>query len=160
MRRIAGLLVSFAVAWYAGTRLFARADAVSVLTWFFAALVLHDLLVLPLYSAFDALVLRRLGPAAVNHVRVPLAIAAVLALVYFPSILRLNAANYRHATGLSVDVYLGRWLAITGGLCAASALIAFTRLCRRGLRSRSLARAARPAPPAGDRSPPPPPPRR
>jgi hypothetical protein len=160
MRRAIGLLVSFAIAAYAATKLFARADAASVLTWFVAALLLHDLVVLPLYSAFDALVLRRLGAGAVNHVRVPLAIAAVLALVYFPSILRLNAPAYRHATGLSPDVYLGRWLAITGALFAASALIGLTRLCRRAARRRAPAPAAARAPGAGGERRPPPPPRR
>jgi hypothetical protein len=160
MARVVALLLSFAAAGYAATKLFARADATAVLTWFVAAVLLHDFVVLPLYSAADRLVARRLGPGGINYVRVPAVVGGVLGLVYFPSILRLNAAAYRHATGLSPDVYLGRWLAICGVLFAASALVGLTRRCRRAARSRATARAAPRARPARGSAPPRRPPRR
>jgi hypothetical protein len=125
-----GLLASFAVIAYAGAKLLGAADTASVITWFVAAIVLHDLVFLPLYSALDRLVLQRLGRRAVNHVRVPAVISGVLALVYFPSILRLNAAAYHGATSLSPDVYLWRFLAIVAALFAVSGLLAAWRLTR------------------------------
>ncbi|MFJ1654222.1 hypothetical protein ACIOC2_23190, partial [Streptomyces sp. NPDC088337] len=64
-------------------------------------------------------------------------------LVWFPLIFALSTP-YPGATGLSMDVYLGRWLAITAVLFAASA-VAFALKLRR---VRRAARAAeeRPAP--------------
>ena len=56
--------------------------------------------------------------------------AAALAGVFFPLILGLG--RYERATTLSQDVYLGRWLAISGALFAASALLYAVRARRRG----------------------------
>lgn len=77
-----------------------------------------------------------------GHVRVPLAMSAVLLLVYFPNIMHKAPAGHRLSTGLAEQPdYAGRWLAITAGLLIASAVIYGVR--------RALARTAarRPASP-------------
>jgi hypothetical protein len=132
------LIASFALTGYAMVRLFAvRPWEVAI--WFVGAAVLHDLILLPLYSLSDlsALsVLRHRADASarptapwINHLRVPAFLSGLLLLVWFPLILRL-AVPYPGDTGLSYDVYLGRWLAITGVLFAASAVAFAVRLRR------------------------------
>ncbi|MFE2065268.1 hypothetical protein ACFXDH_23230 [Streptomyces sp. NPDC059467] len=132
------LIASFALTGYALVRLFA-VQPWEVAIWFVGAAVLHDLILLPLYSLADlsALsVLRHRADAAdrptvrwINHLRVPAFLSGLLLLVWFPLILRL-AVPYPGDTGLSDSVYLGRWLAITGVLFAASAVAFAVRLRR------------------------------
>ncbi|MFG2916649.1 hypothetical protein ACGF0D_27645 [Kitasatospora sp. NPDC048298] len=122
------LLASFALTGYAVQRLVAERP-VAVAVWFVGAAVAHDLILLPLYSIADLSarsVLRRLPapvPAVpwINHLRVPACLSGLLLLVWFPLILRLSEP-YPGATGLSDEVYLPRWLVITGVLFGASAV--------------------------------------
>ncbi|WP_435056569.1 hypothetical protein [Streptomyces noursei] len=143
------LVCSFALTGYALVRLLAvRPLAVAV--WFVGAAVLHDLILLPLYSLADVsarAVLRHRAPRLpaapwIAYLRVPAVLSGLLLLVWFPLILRLSAP-YQGATGLSDDVYLGRWLALTGVLFGVSALALAVRLGR--LRRAARARAARDA---------------
>jgi hypothetical protein len=130
------LIASFAIAGYALVRLFA-VRPLEVAIWFVGAAILHDLILLPLYSLADRSahdVLRHRttrGPQLpwINHLRVPAFLSGVLLLVWFPLILDLSVP-YPGATRLSAEVYLGRWLAITGVLFAASALAFAVRLRR------------------------------
>ncbi|MEU9157415.1 hypothetical protein AB0D59_44510 [Streptomyces sp. NPDC048417] len=132
------LIASFALTGYAMVCLFA-VQPWEVAIWFVGAAILHDLILLPLYSLADlsALsVLRHRADASdrptvpwINHLRVPAFLSGLLLLVWFPLILRL-AVPYPGDTGLSDSVYLGRWLAITGGLFAASAVAFAVRLRR------------------------------
>jgi len=94
------------------------------------AIVAHDLVLLPLYSLAERIAARltratatpaRAGALALNHVRVPVMIAGLLFLL-FPSILGRNE-GYTAASGLDGDVYLGRWLALTGALFVLSGLL-------------------------------------
>ncbi|MGW7243385.1 hypothetical protein [Streptomyces sp. NPDC054804] len=134
------LIASFALTGYALVRLFA-VQPWEVAIWFVGAAILHDLILLPLYSLADlsALsVLRHRATAGttvpwINHLRVPTFLSGLLLLVWFPLVFRL-AVPYPGDTGLSYDVYLGRWLAITGVLFAASA-VAFAVRLRSGRRS-------------------------
>ena len=68
--------------------------------------------------------------------RVPVMIAGLLFLLFFPSILGRNE-GYTAASGLDSDVYLGRWLALTGALFVLSGLLYAVR--------RGRSRAACPA---------------
>ncbi|MES4888730.1 hypothetical protein [Streptomyces sp. NPDC096012] len=141
------LIASFALTGYAMVRLFA-VRPLDVAIWFVGAAVLHDLLLLPLYSLADLSALSVLRHRAadrpsvpwINHLRVPTFLSGVLLLVWFPLVFRLPAP-YPGDTGLSYDVFLGRWLAITGVLFAASAVLL-------ALRMRRLRRAG---PPDGSR---------
>ncbi|MEU2711455.1 hypothetical protein [Streptomyces sp. NPDC007205] len=130
------LIASFALTGYAMVRLFA-VQPWEVAIWFVGAALLHDLILLPLYSLADLSALsvprhRAAGRPSlpwINYLRVPAFLSGLLLLVWFPLVFRL-AAPYPGATGLSYSVYLGRWLAITGVLFAASALAFAMRLRR------------------------------
>lgn len=109
--------------------------------WFVGAIVLHDLLFLPIYLALGAAasgaLLRgqrtRLRVAALNHLRLPALLSGLLLLVWFPLVLSKAAASYESRSGLSTDVYLGRWVALTAVLFGVSALLF-------ALRARAIAR--------------------
>ncbi|MCX2970840.1 MULTISPECIES: hypothetical protein [Streptomyces] len=128
------VLCSLALAGYAGVRLLGGREPWLVAAWFVGAALVHDLVLLPLYTVTDraaqALFGHRPGTRRlVGHVRVPVLLSGLLLLTYHPLILgRVEA--YPATTGLSGDVYLGRWLLITATLFAASALVLVVRLWR------------------------------
>ncbi|MBB5102055.1 hypothetical protein FHS40_001108 [Streptomyces spectabilis] len=126
------LLASFALAGYAGVRLL-RDDWAAVPVWFVGAALLHDLALVPLYAAADRAVTAALGGRRRNltaFVRVPAALSLLLLLVWFPLITR-QVPRYERVTGLSADVFLARWLLVTAGLFAGSALWLALRAARR-----------------------------
>ncbi|MFG2304009.1 hypothetical protein [Actinacidiphila glaucinigra] len=130
------LICSLAVTGYACVRLFAQRP-VEVAIWLVGAAVLHDLILLPLYSLADLSarsVLRHRArhmptPAWINYLRVPSFLSGVLLLVWFPLIFRLPGP-YRGATGLTDAIYIGRWLAVTAILFGVSALLFALKLGR------------------------------
>ncbi|GLF98480.1 hypothetical protein [Streptomyces yaizuensis] len=149
------VLASFALTLYAGVRLL-RGDTVGVLVWFVGAALIHDLLLLPAYSVTDRAARRLCRPRpgrpvpkhrgsgapppdtapvrhglSVNHLRVPAFLSGLLLLVWWPLILR-RVPHYTAVTGLPADVFLGRWLLITAGLFAVSALCLLLRMRRSG----------------------------
>ncbi|MGW2896029.1 hypothetical protein ACWDAO_15765 [Streptomyces sp. NPDC001212] len=144
------LIASFAITGYALVRLFA-VRPLEVAIWFVGAAILHDLILLPLYSLADLstqAVLRHRAtrmpqPPWINYLRVPTFLSGVLLLVWFPLIFALSTP-YPGATRLTMDVYIGRWLAITAVLFAASA-VAFALKLRR-VRRAARADEERPAP--------------
>ncbi|MCS0605401.1 hypothetical protein NX794_29975 [Streptomyces sp. LP11] len=124
---------SFALAAYAGARLFAD-GWLSVTAWIVGAALLHDLMLLPLYALADRAVVRGLGAAGrrrlTPYVRVPAALSGLLLLVWFPLISGATAERYRSATGLSPDGFALRWLLITAVLFGGSALLLALRARR------------------------------
>lgn len=124
------LAASFALAAYAGVRLFSD-DWRGVALWWVGAALLHDLVLLPLYVAADRAVLRGLDAAGhrtwAMYVRVPAALSGLLLLVWLPLISGMTARRYRSATGLSADGFLARWLLITAALFGVSALLLVLR---------------------------------
>ena len=122
-------LAALALAAYAFTRIFAGAQPWNVVLWFAGALVLHDAIAFPLYTALDRLAQRRRG-RAVNYVRVPALLSALSLIVFSPLILGLGDGRYERATTLAQDVYLGRWLLLCGALFAASGLLYAVRARR------------------------------
>ncbi|MDQ3849826.1 MAG: hypothetical protein M3296_04320 [Actinomycetota bacterium] len=129
--QVLSTLASLALAAYAFTRIFAGTQPANVVMWFVGAIVLHDLIAFPLYTALDRLALGR-RVRAVNHVRVPALFSGLTFIVFFPLILGLSDGRYERATALPADVYLGRWLLLCGALFAASALLYALRARRRG----------------------------
>ena len=106
----------------------------SIGLWLVGAAVLHDLLLVPVYSVLDrglvaALhrrrsgVPRKVGPTGLNYVRVPAAFSLLLLGMFFPLVLALEPVGYPSATNLPVDVYLGRYLALVAGMCAVSLVL-------------------------------------
>lgn len=133
------LACSFALAGYAGVRLLAG-DWLGVVLWFVGAALLHDLVLLPLYSAADRAVTGGLGAARhrewTSYVRFPAACSGLLLLVWFPLIGGRVDASYAGVTGLSADGFLARWLLITAVLFGGSALLLAGRLLRNATKRR------------------------
>jgi hypothetical protein len=132
------MTAGLAFAGYLLTRILGASHPGWLLLWFVGAIVLHDLVFLPLYSALDRVLTNRSrgergvphGPTWVNHVRVPTVISGVLLLVTFPLVLRLSDHAYAKASGLHESFYLLRWLLVTAGLFAVSALLYLLRRVR------------------------------
>jgi hypothetical protein len=121
-------LAALAVAGYALTRILAGAQAGNVVLWLAGAVVVHDALAFWLYTALDRLAAGRVTRAAVNYVRVPAMLSGLAFVVFFPLILGLG--RFERATTLTDDVYLGRWLALSGVAFVASALLYAVRARR------------------------------
>jgi hypothetical protein len=121
---LVGHLAALALTVYAVSRVlhpqFSR--GLNYLVWIVGGAILHDLVLVPAYALLDAIA-RRLAPGAINYVRFPAAIAGAMLLVYFPLILSKAPANYARSTGQHPSGFATRWLAITAGLFAASALL-------------------------------------
>lgn len=98
----------------------------SIVVWFAAAVVVHDLVLFPLYALTDRiLVLSQRLPTPVpllNHIRVPLLGSALTFLVFSPGILRQGAPTYIAATGRTQEPFLGRWLLLVAVMFAVSAV--------------------------------------
>jgi hypothetical protein len=106
--------------------------------WLIAASIAHDLIAFPLYALADRVARRatRTDHAplprvpAINYVRVPAIVSGLLFVVWFPFILGLSEDAYTAVSGRGTEAFLPRWLAITAGLFAASALLYAVRLSR------------------------------
>jgi hypothetical protein len=132
--QLVALAASFALAAYAASKLLSGGHVIDILAWFVAAIIGHDVVLFPLYSALDRLAghgAPRTFAGSINFLRAPAMFSGLLLLVYFPSILGLNAANYRAATSLDGGVYLARWLLITAALFVGSGLVFAVTIRRR-----------------------------
>lgn len=134
------VLGALAVTAYALSRVFGvLGQPLSFFVWFVGAIVLHDLLFLPGYSllggAVDRVVAGKRPPsrvriAALNHLRVPVMLAGLALLVWFPLVLSTGETTFKAASGRTPDVYLGRWLALSAVLLGGSLLVFLLRLPR------------------------------
>ena len=123
----------------------AVSDTARIVIWFAVAIVAHDLVLLPLYSALDRVgrggrvVRRATGPTPTspgwNYVRVPVILSGLLLLVFFPEIFGLREGTFRAASGQGQNVYLARYLLIVGVLFALSGLAYARRLARASSRT-------------------------
>lgn len=109
----------------------------SILVWFIGAIVLHDLVLFPLYAVAD----RSLGAgwraitgrlpvkaprvSPINYIRIPVLATGLLFIMFFPGIIGQGKRTYRGSTGLTQSPFLDRWLLITAALFGVSA-IAYT----------------------------------
>ena len=121
---------------YAVTRVPSLKDLVAIGVWFVGTLLVHDLVLFPVYAAVDNVGAwaRRRGttPATVpwvNHVRVPAVWSGLLLLAWFPLVLRLSS-KYEPAAARSDDLFLSRWLLVTAVLFLGSALIYAARIAQ------------------------------
>ena len=112
----------------------------SVLVWFSAAVILHDLVLFPLYALAD----RFLGTAAsaagarrpgrefrvspLNDVRVPSMAVGLLFLLFLPGIVQQGAGAHLRATGLTQEPFLGRRAVLSVAIFATSAIVYAVRL--------------------------------
>lgn len=122
-----GLLIAFYGLW----RIVEVLDPWQVLPWLLGAAIFHDLIFLPIYAGIGgaAYAIARLGlvdqprVGLFNHIRIPALISGLLLVVWFPLIFELESDLYMRSTGLSTDVFMGRWLNLTAALFAISLLV-------------------------------------
>lgn len=128
------MIGSFALAGYAAAELL-PVNPFGILVWFVAAVIGHDLLLMPLYTLADRSVMAVFRhhplklPAVpwINYLRVPAVLSGVLLLVWFPLIFRLPS-HFPASTTLPLNPYLWHWLAVTGALFLLSATALALRL--------------------------------
>jgi hypothetical protein len=132
-----GLLICFAIAAYAVTRVFGEGGWKGVFSWFVICLVIHDLIAWPLYTWADRKVIRwqsrrpgrpPLQVPWINHVRVPTIISGTLLVMFSPLIFRISNLTFESYTGFSENIYLTNWLMVTVILFAGSAVVYLLRL--------------------------------
>lgn len=120
-------LVVFFIAGFAIVQILGGGAWVNWIAWFVGAALLHDFVLLPLYSILDrGLGRATAGPARVplvNYLRAPAVISGILLIVYFPLILGLSSDNYRNDTGHRLAGYTRNWLLICAALFLGSALV-------------------------------------
>ena len=135
--KVAANLAVVAVAAFAMSRTFevASTDDLNFVIWLVAGAILHDIVLLPIYSIADLVSrlamsdhpLRRIRAA--NHVRVPAAISLVVLLVYSPTILDRNPGTFERLSGRpQATDPLEAWLWITLGLFVVSGAALAIRL--------------------------------
>ncbi|MFP5020972.1 hypothetical protein [Pseudonocardia phyllosphaerae] len=141
LRTVLGSLVRLALvagcaglAWYAVTTIVGDDPSLWWMgVWFAGAIVLHDLVLFPLYAGGDrilTLLLRVLPPTRVplvNHVRIPVLGSGLALLMFLPGIIRQGGATHLAATGLDQEPYRMRWMWLTVALCAVSAVVWLVR---------------------------------
>ena len=95
--------------------------SVGVATWLIAAVVVHDFVILPLYSGADRVIRRN------NYIRVPAALSVLMLVVFWGTIAGRGGGAYRSVSGRTYDGYATRWLLVTAALFAGSALLYLVR---------------------------------
>jgi hypothetical protein len=106
-------------------------DLENVLIWFGAAVVIHDIVLLPMYSLIDRHTLGRLPASLATYVRVPVLTSALVLVAVFPTELGFGAHQEHNASGIVEHGYLARYLLLTGALFALSGLTYAIRVRRR-----------------------------
>lgn len=140
---LVAIAASFALAAYALLQILDQPRAFEVVLWLTAAIVAHDLVLLPVYSlmaliAYRGLDVSRGEPvrvAALNHVRLPAMFSGLALLVWFPLVLELSD-RYERATALSIEPYAARWLLLTGVAFTVSGVLFAVRVRRLRARTR------------------------
>ena len=123
---LAHLAVLPLVAW-ALLQVVDRPDAPRILLWLALSAVVHDLVLLPFYSAIDRAGQRAAPRPAINYVRVPALLSGLLLLVFFPAISGKGEPSFQRVSGLTYVGYLERWLLVTGALFAVSGAVYLLR---------------------------------
>jgi hypothetical protein len=96
--------------------------------WLVACVVLHDLVVLPLYTGADRAARAAVG-GAINYVRIPVALSVLMLVVFLGTIAEKGEGAYHAVSGRDYEGYAERWLLVSAALFAASGLL---YLLRRG----------------------------
>ena len=109
----------------------------SIIVWFAAAIIAHDLVLFPIYAFVDRILLAGSGirpprsetsVPVLNYVRVPALGAGLTLLMFLPGIIEQGAPTYAAATGQTQEPFLGRWLLLTAAMFTASAVLYAIRL--------------------------------
>jgi hypothetical protein len=100
--------------------------ASNVVLWLVAAVILHDLILLPIYSGLDRAA-RAVVPGAINYVRVPAGLSLLMLLVFWGTIAGKGDGAYRRVSGLEYDGYASRWLLASALLFLGSGALYWLR---------------------------------
>ena len=110
----------------------------SIIVWFAAAIIAHDLVLFPIYALVDRIHiaahrLRRRDRSDVdvpvlNYIRIPALGTGLTFLLFLPGIIKQGAPTFVAATGLTQDPFLGRWLLLTAAMFGTSAVVYAVRL--------------------------------
>ena len=104
----------------------------SIVVWFAAAIIAHDLVLYPIYTLADRLLVATNRPVAnvpaLNYIRVPAMGAALTLVIFLPGIVEQGSSTYLAATGQTQDPFLGRWLLLTAAMFGLSAVAFAIRL--------------------------------
>ncbi len=131
MTRVLAYLALLPLCAWALLELLGGRSAERIALWLVGAVVVHDLVVLPLYSGADRAA-RTVLRGAVNYVRVPAALSLLMLVVFWGTIAGAGERAYHATSGETFDGYAARWLLVTAALFAGSGLV---YLVRRGSRS-------------------------
>lgn len=121
-------IASLAVAAYAFLEIARHPGPISFAVFFAGAIVAHDLIAFPLYSALNRLAGRAgavagLEGSRINYLRVPVLLSAFAFIVWFPLILGLDDERYVADTGHARGAYLERWLLLTAALFVGAGVV-------------------------------------
>ncbi len=164
------IVATAAVAGWAVSRWLQAPTPVRLLVWFACALIGHDAVAAPVYSALDRLLVRVVGGvsaddgledelvwwrrAAVNHIRIPVLLSVLLLAMWYPLILSRSDATFFAASGRHLDRFTGNYLLVVAILFGGSLVLFMARLARAAGRSRSGASRPRSSSPAATPAPP------
>lgn len=113
----------------------------SIAVWFAAAIILHDLVLYPIYSLVDRILVAARRDTAkvplINFIRVPALGAGLTFLVFLPGIIEQGSRTYASATGQTQEPFLGRWLLLTAAMFLISAALYAVALWRHSKASAS-----------------------
>ena len=127
---LAGHLAYLALAAYVLARMLDRPAWANIVLWLVAAILLHDLVALPLYTLLDRLLWRAAPRWLAAAVRTAAVLAGFAFLVFFPPILALNDRTFARVAGSPPSGYAARWIALAAGIalvCLAVAAISRRR---------------------------------
>ncbi len=125
-----GHLLAFALIGYAAVQITGIRAASNMAVWLVGAVLLHDVVLWPLYSGADRAGSRLLG-GAVNYVRVPLGLSLLLVLVFVSTLLNKGDGTYMRVAGRGWEGYVRSWLLVTAGLFVVSGVVYLVRRSRR-----------------------------
>jgi hypothetical protein len=128
---LAGHLALFGLAAYVLALLLDRPSAANIVLWLVAAILLHDLVALPLYTLLDRLLWRAAPRWLAAAVRTTAVLAGFALLVFFPPILGLNGRTFARVAGSPPSGYAARWIALAAGVTLVSLAVAALRARRR-----------------------------
>jgi hypothetical protein len=101
-------------------------SAPRIAVWLIACVIVHDLILFPLYTGADRGLRTILGDA-VNYVRIPAALSLLTLVVFWGTIGERGERAYRATSGQSFDGHATRWLLMTAALFAGSGAIYLLR---------------------------------
>jgi len=120
-------LAALALAAWALLQALQLGGAERIALWLVGAVVLHDALLWPAYTALDRLARRGRPAGWANYVRVPVGLSALLLLVFFPVMCGKGERTYLRVSGAEWEGYTARWLLVSAALFVAAGALYLVR---------------------------------